>query len=73
MTIDAPRIEGFADADLTIIRRFAKLVSAGATVAVAKYSPGAIQHEHTGPRRIVAASGQLPEPTTIEEEALRDD
>lgn len=73
MTIDAPRTDGFADADLTIIRRFTRLVSAGATVAVAKYSPGAIQHEHPGPRRIVAASGQLPEPKTIEEEAPRGD
>src|SRR5690606_33746956 len=73
MTIDAPRVDGFADADLTIVRRFARLVSAGATVAVAKYSPGARPHEPTGPRRIVAPSGQLPEPKTIEEEAPRDD
>jgi hypothetical protein len=72
MTIDAPRVNGFTAADLTIIRRFAKLVSAGATVAVAKYSPGARAHEIGGPRRIVAPSGQLPEPPTIEGEAPDD-
>ncbi|HEV8536030.1 MAG TPA: hypothetical protein VGR87_10000 [Candidatus Limnocylindria bacterium] len=39
VTIDGSHADGFTVTDLSIIRRFARLVSAGATIAVAKYAP----------------------------------
>lgn len=39
MTIDAPRTECFGPTSLLLIRRFAKLISAGAAIASARYGP----------------------------------
>lgn len=71
LTIDAPRAEGFTALDLTIIRRFARLISAGATIAVVKYSPGAApgRISASGPARIVQPSGITPARLTSEESA----
>lgn len=40
ITVDAPRSSCFSETALLIIRRFAKLASAGAAIAVARYTPG---------------------------------
>ena len=39
MTIDVPAINRVSTNDLVVIRRFAKLISAAATIAVTKYTP----------------------------------
>lgn len=65
MTIDAPR-NSFDDQALLIVRRFAQLISAGAAVAIARYSPAPgrpTQRDAPGPARIVTPSlPQLKEP-----------
>jgi hypothetical protein len=60
VTIDAPRAECFGTNELVIVRRFAKLVSAGASIALAKYSPGAVpipRAAAVSAPRIVAGTG----------------
>lgn len=58
MTIDAPRASDFSTLNITHIRRFARLISAGASVAIARYGPTGTSTPRvgTGPKRIVARS-----------------
>lgn len=60
VTIDAPRPDCFGQQGLVIIRRFAKLISAGAAVAIVRYSPApgsmVLPRVAQGPARIVASS-----------------
>lgn len=72
MTIDAPRANGFSTADVVIIRRFAKLISAGAAIAVAKYSPGALPIKSEAAKRI-AARPELPAQSALAKESPSDD
>lgn len=70
LTIDAPRADGFTAMDLSIIRRFARLVSTGAVVALAKYSPGSapgVTPAPRGPARIVQQAQQGQARLTTEE------
>jgi hypothetical protein len=56
VTIDAPRSECFGEASLLLVRRFAKLLTAGAAIAGARYGPT--------PGRAVAVP-QIVEPARI--------
>lgn len=67
MTIDAPTVESIGTTELAIIRRFAKLVSAGAAIAVARYAPRALPAD-SGYARAASAVERLPARTGTEEE-----
>ena len=74
MTVDAPRGDAFDATDLVIIRRFGKLISAGAAIAIARYSarPGLLSLPLTpAPRRIVVPDG-VSMATTEHEESAHD-
>jgi hypothetical protein len=60
VTIDAPVLGAFGPHELTFVRRFAKLISAGASIALAKYAPGSvpIPESAAAAPRIVAGGGQ---------------
>jgi hypothetical protein len=74
VTIDAPR-QSFGEQQLVIARRFARLVSAGASIAIARYGPGqgpSSGRGPAGPARIVgpaAGNAELTPGETVDDQS----